>query len=231
MRDQLSALLDQIAALPRDWHHAGGLPKKALEGIAVHCAGNGPLRHTVETGSGKSTLLFSHLSDHHTVFSLDRGESVAQVRNSPLCRQDAVTFVEGPTQQTLPRFRFEYPLQAVFIDGPHAYPFPDLEYYYLYPHLEEGGVLILDDIHIPTITNMFHVLKADAMFSLIEVRKHTAFFRRTGEPTHDPLGDGWARQGYNAPLAQRMRQKKARKERRRAGLLGMWRRTPRTESE
>ena len=229
MNDDASALLARIASLPRNWHQAGGLAKKAMEGIAKHCAGGERLQHTVETGSGKSTLLFSHLSDHHLVFSLDRGESVAQVRNSPLCRKDVVEFVEGPTQKTLPGFRFDFPLQTVLIDGPHAYPFPDLEYYYLYPHLQQGGILILDDIHIPTITNMFRVVRKDVMFDLLEVRKHTAFFRRTAAPTHDPLGDGWALQGYNAPLAKQMRRKKARKERRRAGLLGGWRRAPVSE--
>src|SRR5436190_535356 len=120
-----------------------------------------------ETGSGASTLLFSHLSEHHTVFALDGGSgSVTNVRRSPLLRQDVVTFVEGPTQATLPQYRFTEKMQLVLIDGPHAYPFPDLEYYFLYPYLETGALLILDDIHIPTVHNLFQFLRRDAMFRL-----------------------------------------------------------------
>ena len=106
--------------------------------------------------------------------------------------------MEGPTQVSLPRHRFTEKLQLVLIDGPHGYPFPDLEYYFLYPHLETGALLILDDIHIPTVHNLFQFLRQDAMFDLEQTVQTTAFFRRTSAPTFDPLGDGWWLQNYNA---------------------------------
>src|SRR5436309_14222224 len=83
------------------------------------------------------------------------------------------------------------------IDGPHAYPFPDLEYFCLYPHLEAGGLLVIDDIHIPTIQNLFRFLRTDAMFRLVEICGKTAFFERTGVPPFDPWGDGWWLQACN----------------------------------
>jgi hypothetical protein len=43
----------------------------------------------------------------------------------------------------LPQYHFTR-LQLVLIDG-YGYPFPDLQYYFLYPHLETGALLILDD--------------------------------------------------------------------------------------
>jgi hypothetical protein len=139
------------------------------------------------------------LSGDHTVFALDAGtNSIRNVEGSPLLRRGVVTFVEGPTQQTLPNHRFAHPLQLALIDGPHGYPFPDLEYYYIYPHLDRGALLIVDDIHIPTITNLFDFLCADEMFSVQAVVETTAFFRRTAAPTFSPLGDGWWEQGYNS---------------------------------
>jgi hypothetical protein len=108
-----------------------------------------------------------------------------------------VDFIEGPSQRTLPQYPFPEKLQLALLDGPHAYPFPDLEYYFLYPHLEENALLILDDIHIPTIHNLFDFLRVDAMFRLDEVVRTTAFFTRTAAPTFDPLGDGWGHQAYN----------------------------------
>lgn len=120
------------------------------------------------------------------------------MRRSPLLRPNVVTFVEGPTQATLPQHRFIEKLQLALIDGPHGYPFPELEYYFLYPHLETGARLILDDIHIPTVHNLFQFLRRDAMFELDDVVQTTAFLTRTSAPTFDPFGDGWWQQGYNA---------------------------------
>jgi hypothetical protein len=158
----------------------------------------------METGSGASTLLFSHLSEDHTVFAIDAGtNSIRGVESHRLLRRETVTFVEGPTQLTLPRHTFAHPLQLALIDGPHGYPFPDLEYYFIYPHLEPGAILIVDDIQIPTITNLFDFLSADEMFDLREVVENTAFFQRTSAPTFSPTGDGWWEQRYNMRAFER----------------------------
>ena len=179
-------------------HSAGTFSSRTFEAIA-RAARRLQVCNSVETGSGASTLLFSHVSEHHTVFALDAGSgSITNVRRSSLLRQHVVTFVDGPTQITLPQHRFTEKLQAALIDGPHGYPFPDLEYYYLYPHLETGALLILDDIHIPTVHNLFQFLRRDAMFDLNEVVQTTAFFVRTSAPTFDPFGDSWWQQKYNA---------------------------------
>jgi hypothetical protein len=92
---------------------------------------------------------------------------------------------------------FTEPLQLVFIDGPHGFPFPDMEYWKLYPHIEPGGLLVLDDIHIPTIRHLFNFLREDAMWTLIETVGKTAFFERTNAPTFSPVEDGWWLQNYN----------------------------------
>lgn len=179
-------------------HGAGTFSARTLEAIA-RATQKLRIRNSAETGSGASTLLFSHLSDHHTVFALEDGRgSITNVRQSSLLRQNVVTFVEGPTQVTLPQHHFREKLQLVLIDGPHAYPFPDLEYYFLYPHLDPGALLILDDIHIPSVHNLFQFLRQDAMFQLDRVVQKTAFFSRTTAPTFDPFDDGWSQQNYNA---------------------------------
>ncbi len=189
-------ILEQVIQIQPVLHAAGTLSAPALRAIAAHAAGRTVL-HSAETGCGASTLLLSHLSQNHTAFALDIGGSVSSVRNSPLLRPGIVQFVEGPSQRTLPQFRFEAKLQLVLIDGPHAYPFPDLEYYHLYPHLDTGALLVIDDIHIPSIHNLFEFLRGDAMFRLETVVRTTALFSRTESPTLDPYGDSWEQQGYN----------------------------------
>lgn len=202
----LEPLLRELERLPQDWHGAGMITVRALRRIARH--GSGGLSHSAETGSGRSTLLLSHLSEDHLAFSVDAGGSLSRVRSSPLLRTENVRFVEGPSQLTVPQFRFDSPLDLVLLDGSHSYPGPDIDYFYLYPHIAPGGLLIVDDIHIPMIASMFRFLKEDDMWLLVDVAAHTAFFRRSASPTFDRLYGDWFLQGYNArhfPFLERMK--------------------------
>jgi hypothetical protein len=190
-------ILEQIAEIAPNLHSAGSLSRQVLSALFRHAAKR-RIDYSAETGSGATTLLLSHLSKNHTVFALDSGDgSIRNVKASALLEHSAVTFVEGPTQQTLPQYQFNHKLQAVVIDGPHAYPFPDLEYYFLYPHLDQGALLVLDDIHIRSVHNLFDFLRADRMFQLNEVVRSTAFFTRTGAPTFNPTEGSWREQNYN----------------------------------
>jgi len=198
-RGPIADVLEQVQRLPNDWHGAGSLTSDVLRAMCRHIERR-RLSHTAETGTGKSTLLLSHLSPDHKVFTRDDrgdGDSLRQVSDSPLLNRESVEFILGPTQQTIPRYAFTHPFQLVFLDGPHGYPFPELEYYFFYPHLETDGLLILDDIHIPTIFRLFEFLREEDMFACLEVVNTTAFFRRTDRPLFDPLQDGWWLQAYN----------------------------------
>lgn len=192
----IQTLLKTMNALPPDFHTVGALGPNTLSAIA-ELTSHRPIRCSMETGAGKSTLLLSHLSKRHIVFALNLGGSITAVRSSPLFHAEVVQWVEGPSQVTLPRHQFTEPLDFALIDGPHAYPFPDMEYYYVYPHLALGALLVIDDIHIPTITNLFNFLKEEEMFSLERVVGRTAFFRRTDKQTFPTQHDGWPLQGYN----------------------------------
>lgn len=198
MDSRLREALKALEKFPPDWHNAGTMYPALLRRIVERCRELG-VKHSMETGSGLSTIVFSLLSSDHKVFAVDCGGSVTQVRQSPWLNSATVEFILGPTQLTLPGYVFQHPLQLALIDGPHGYPFPDLEYFYIYPHLEENSLLIVDDIHIPTIQNMFRFLREDDMFDLLEVFHHTAFFRRTAAPTFPPTRDGWWQQNFNKP--------------------------------
>jgi len=194
----MQSALEDIQALPQDWHGAGTVSNRVLDVIAQHHPE--PLHHTAETGTGRSTLLFSHLSPDHLVFAKDDqgdGDSLKLVRSSSLLRSSAATFVVGPTQLTLPACQLPQALDLVLLDGPHAFPFPQLEYYYFYPRIRPGGLLILDDIQIPHIAGMAKLLRDDDMWHLNAVVDDTAFYTRTLSPTLDPTGDGWWLQGFN----------------------------------
>lgn len=199
--DDLGRILSEVTRIAPTLHKAGTFSATTLQALVRH-ASERRVEHSAETGSGASTILLSHLSPDHTVFAVDEGTgSIRGIETLPILRREAVTFVEGPTQLTLPRHLFASRLQLVLIDGPHGYPFPDLEYYFLYQHLDPGALLIVDDIHIPTIANLCDFLSADEMFERREIVETTAFFRRTDAPTFPPLGDGWWTQAYNKRVA------------------------------
>lgn len=190
-------IVDNIVEVAAVLHPGQALPRDTLRALANHLHSR-DVRFSAETGSGASTLLFSHLSTNHKVFAKGGVDGIVErIKSSSFLGPGALEFIDGPTQQTLPRHTFPNKLQAVLLDGPHAYPFPDLEYYFLYPHLEPGGLLVLDDVHIRTVHNLFKLLRADEMFELNEVVNRTAFFTRTDAATFDPLGDGWEEQSYN----------------------------------
>ncbi len=193
----MDALLEDIVATSAMLHASGGSSPKVLRAIARQLSGRA-IHQSVETGAGATTLLFSHLSERHTVFALDDGGgSISRVRSSLLFNPGTTIFVEGSTQRTLPAHQFTGKLQAALLDGPHAFPFPQMEYYYVYPHLEQDALLVLDDIHVPSSYQLYRFLRADEMFEFIEVVDRAAFFRRTAAPVFDPWGDGWWMQGYN----------------------------------
>lgn len=127
----------------------------------------------------------------------DDGHSLDHVRGSELLTPGIVQFIIGPTQTTLPGYDLPGSLDIVFLDGPHGFPFPQLEYYYFYPRVRAGGLLIVDDIQIPSVRQLYCFLRRDRMWHLRGVVARTAFFTRTTAPILDPLGDGWQLQGYN----------------------------------
>lgn len=184
----------------RKMHEVGGLYYEVLAAIEKHMPENP--QYTAETGCGRSTVFFSNLAKHHTYFCLDdrlkgEGSSVKYYEDSDLFKPENTAWVVGPTQETLPKHEHVGQYDCVLIDGPHGYPFPDLEYFYFYPHIKEGGLLIIDDVHIASIGRMADIIQEDAMWQLEEVVKTTAIFRRTPAQTFCNRADGWWEQGYN----------------------------------
>ncbi|MCF6322313.1 MAG: class I SAM-dependent methyltransferase, partial [Rhizobiaceae bacterium] len=156
---------------------------------------------TAETGCGKSTIMFSNLSSNHTVFCIDDREddesSINYFESCKITKNKNVKLVLGPTQKTLPKYKGFKKYDVVLIDGPHGFPFPEIEYYYFYPHIKPNGILIIDDVHIATIGRLADFIAEDEMFEFVELVSTTAVFRRTDAEAFDPTGDGWWLQDFN----------------------------------
>lgn len=188
--------LRSLVELGDEWHGAGTLSNKALLALESHLQELRPGR-TSETGAGRSTILFSWFSSSHTVYAPDWGGSVSLALEHSLVERDRIRWIDGPTQLTVGWDSDASPVDAVLLDGPHGYPFPHLEYFHLYPKMRPGSLLMIDDIHIRSIRDLFNWLRADAMWEHIDTVDRTVFLRRTEAPAIDPLSDSWWLQGYN----------------------------------
>ena len=197
-------LIEELNKLPADWHGSGSMSENILNAILHYAGQMKEINFTAETGAGKTTLLFSNLSKNHVVFSLDNWDSLSAAKRSNLLVKDNIEFIEGPTQNTLPHYKFNQKFDIVLLDGPHGYPFPDLEYFYFYPHITNGGLLLIDDIHIPSISRMYEILKNDDMWILLDKVEKLAVFKRSEAALIDPLSDSWWLQGYNKSLFNKM---------------------------
>lgn len=191
--DMAKKIIDEVSPF---FHASGSLYPDVLWKL-FHEHQDARARVSVETGCGLSTLLLSNLSERHTAFTLPLGDSLQNTQNHPYLRPETTKFVVGPSQVMVPKWQFSDPVDFALIDGPHAYPFPDLEYYFIYPHIRPGGVLVVDDIHIPTIHRLYEFLRDDEMWEHRGDARTTAFFRRTASPIFDPLGDNWPGQRFN----------------------------------
>jgi len=174
------------------FHPWDAMSPKALSAILKR----GPFQCSAETGCGGSTIVLSHASDRHTAFAIEgEDRTITLLRtHGDLCAE-RVIFVEGETKVTVPQYRFEDELGLVLLDGPHAYPLPQIEIAYLLPWIRLGGWLVVDDIQIPSVHEVFDFLRKESSVELEEVAVRTAFFRRVGVTEHGP--DGWALQGIN----------------------------------
>lgn len=174
------------------FHPWDAMAPTALEGVAKR----GPFEFSAETGCGGSTILFSQISKHHTAFAIEgTDQTITGLKQHPDFHAETVSFVEGETKRTLPPYAFERRLDLALLDGPHAYPLPQLEFAYLFPQIREGGWIVLDDVQIPSVHELVQFLRKESSMVLEEVVVRTAFFRKVQECDFGP--DGWQHQGMN----------------------------------
>src|SRR6185437_2459303 len=139
-----------------EFHPWDAMAPAALHGLVRR----GPFAASCETGCGGSTIVLSHLSKRHVAFAIEgENRTITGLRDHPDLRGEAVAFVEGESRVTIPAYSFAGLLDLALLDGPHAYPLPQVEFAYLFPRLRMGGWLVLDDIQIPSVHELFRFLR------------------------------------------------------------------------
>jgi predicted O-methyltransferase YrrM len=125
-----------------------GLEESVLEFLLSRLPAGGT---TLETGSGLSTVVFVSKSDRHIAIAPDAEERGAIVEFCKGVGLDSggFEFHAGRSQDVLPSLQLPA-LDAVLIDGDHAFPAPFLDWYYTADALRAGGLLLVDDVQLHT---------------------------------------------------------------------------------
>jgi Methyltransferase domain len=151
---------------------------------------------TLETGLGMSTALFLMLGARHTCvtpFSSEISRLEDYCRRCGLSREH-LTLIHGTSEEMLPTLRGE--LDLVFIDGCHAFPTPMIDWFYAGSRLRRGGILAIDDLHLPAAQVLVRYLDSDPRWA---VRARTVKWTGFERLSEGPFRDEWFLQPFYKP--------------------------------
>jgi protein-L-isoaspartate O-methyltransferase len=161
---------------------------------------------TAETGCGLSTAVFAALSSRHHCFTLDESErqSLHHLATTAGISMERVTFYYGDTAATLPMAQLP-PLDAVLIDGGHAFPYPVLDFHYLAQSIKGGGLLLIDDVWMPSVQQLIDYLDQESSWRRLSNDGQTAWFQRMArDVAKSRYPDAWDTQGLNSRAGARV---------------------------
>jgi predicted O-methyltransferase YrrM len=150
---------------------------------------------TLETGCGISTVLLTAWGATHScvVASGSEVEVVKAYLDERDIDRTLLTFVQGPSEELLPLLRPRL-LDAVFIDGSHGFPAPIIDWFYAARWLRQGGVLVVDDMNLPSVSTLGWFLKRDPRWERVTEWPATwAGFVRRGS---GDLAEDWEAQPF-----------------------------------
>jgi hypothetical protein len=178
----------------------GGFSTYHLGAIYRFCRQRLPTNATIlETGAGNSTVCFL-FSEPGRLLSIAPDQELFD-RITDYCETNRISmqpiemYVEG-SQWALPRLAsgHEIKLDLAMIDGLHNYPMAMLDFFYINTMLKKGGFLMLDDIHVHSVAELFRTLSYQSdRFKLIDKWSKLGVFEKLSD---EPELDEWHMQPY-----------------------------------
>lgn len=153
------------------------LPRQAAQRLAsvettCYGIGNDVLRflaailrremRTLETGAGCSTLVFADKGSRHTAITPSEAEiqRITNYATKHMIVMQKVRFVALPSEAYLPTCE-DKDLDLVLLDGKHAFPWPIVDWFFVADRLKEGGLLLLDDTQMRSVSLLVEFLNAE----------------------------------------------------------------------
>jgi predicted O-methyltransferase YrrM len=142
---------------------------------------------TLETGAGCSTLVFALRRARHIAITPSSDE-IGRIRSYASGKgigMDTVEFVAASSDAYLPRCEVE-DLDVVLLDGKHAFPWPIVDWFFTADKLRRGGVMILDDAQMRSVSVLADFMRAGPGWELVrDFSGKTLAFRKTRDRVLD----------------------------------------------
>jgi hypothetical protein len=197
-----------LADLPK-LHHWGGEDQvgglnSVIGDRMIRELGRYDSPRVIETGAGATTLLFSCLDPGALVSIAPSPELRDRIFAEAIARQISLKrlfFTCERSELALPRIaadrnRFDVGL----IDGSHNWPCVFVDFCYLNMMMPADGTLFVDDIHLYSVSQLFHLLLQQEEFEHVAVDDKMATFRKLVDR---PFLPEWHREAYlaeNSPV-------------------------------
>jgi predicted O-methyltransferase YrrM len=189
------AVAELLATPPRV--HLGGTESWALEREVLSWLASNlkPQWRTIETGCGSSSAVFMLAGTEHTIIAPNESEHES---TRQWCAQrgfatDRVTAIVDDSTNVLPSLQGTFDL--ALIDGGHAFPLPFVDWLYIARRLRVGGLVIVDDINLPTCGILHAFLDAEReRWQRVELFERTSVFRKLSDVVISPndwTGQPW----------------------------------------
>lgn len=188
-------LFEEDIGLVRSWR----LGNESLQCINNYAK---PGLNTIETGIGYSTIAFAASGSNHNVCFVDEQAKLNVIRYAEQNHIDVshVSFVPGRSQYTLPGIKAA--IDFALIDGDHAFPMPVIDFYYIGMMTKVGGHILVDDMHIKSVYDIYEFAKTSKWWECISVFDdgRSLLLRKMGDFSHDWFGI----QDYNSIVPPRI---------------------------
>lgn len=179
-------------------HGVWSTDRDCYEFLAGRC---GPGSRTLETGLGISTALFAAWRCEHTcvVPSDEERSRLLTYLSRRGIPADRLTVEVGLSERVLPALE-PTGLDLVLIDGGHGFPTAIIDWFYAGGRLVEGGVLVLDDLLLRSVTaGLLDFLDADPRWARLAGTAKWAAWRRKSS---GPLSEEWIGQPFFCPVPE-----------------------------
>jgi hypothetical protein len=106
---------------------------------------------------------------------------------------DSLTFDLRPSETALPAMTMDGELDLVLIDGCHGFPVPIIDWFYTAGRLASGGMMIVDDAHLPQVSALTDFLDADPRWRLVVASSKWRSYERLSS---GPVAEEWTSQEF-----------------------------------
>jgi predicted O-methyltransferase YrrM len=144
-------------------------------------------QRTLETGAGCSTLVLALCKARHTAVTPSESEirRIREYADANGISLADVNFVPEPSERYLPRGDASE-LDLVLLDGKHAFPWPMLDWFFTADRLKKGGLMLLDDAQMRSVSVLAEFMRADPGWEFVRsFEGKTLAFRKARDKVLD----------------------------------------------